>query len=375
MDFSLCDDQIALRDAVQRFCDGEYPVHERGQPEDPARAAQRHAAMASLGLLGLPFDPAFGGSGQGPVEAMLVAQELGRALAGGEWLAQVPLAGQLIAEAASAAQQDRWLPALAAGTLRAALACEEPGGRWDPARIESRARAEADGWRLDGHKHGVLAGDSATLLLVVARGPAGPSLFAVLADAPGLDHRPYRTLDGRGAAHLVLQDVPAEPVGAPGGALPFVQRALDRANAMLCAEAAGAAEALLALTTEHLRTRRQFGQPLARFQALQHRIADRAIALEQLKSMACVAALSLEAPDEATRGRGVSAAKALAAQLGRQAALEAIQMHGAMGMTDECAASRYARRLLALGALFGDAGFHLRRFASLRPDDNPGDTP
>jgi pimeloyl-CoA dehydrogenase len=143
---------------------------------------------------------------------------------------------------------------------------------------------------------------------------------------------------------------------------------------MLVAEAAGAAEALLALTLEHLRTRRQFGAPLAKFQALQHRVADQAIALELLKSMACVAALALEAEDEAVRERGVSAAKVLAAQLGRQAALAAIQLHGAMGMTEECAAARYARRLIAIGQQFGDASLHLRRFASHSNDPQGDDT-
>lgn len=364
MDFTLDEDHLALRDAVRRFCEGEYPAHERGSAETAARAAQRHAAMADLGLLGLPFDASHGGSAQGPVEAMLVARELGRALAGGSWLATVVLAGQLLAEAASPAQRDRWLPALARGELRAALAFEEPDTRYDFSQPRTQARLTGSEWDLTGGKSNVLDGDAAMLLIVLAHAPQGPTLFALPADAAGLARRPHRTIDGRGAAHLELHQVRAERIGAEGGALPFVRRAVDRANAMLCAEAAGAADALLGLTLEHLRTRRQFGVPLAKFQVLQHRVADQAIGLEQIESMACIAALSLGADRASARERGVSAAKVLASQLGRSAALTAIQLHGAMGMTEECAAARYAKRLIAIGQQFGDAGCHLRRFAS-----------
>lgn len=382
MDFALTDDHLALRDAVQRFCDGECPARERGNAQTPERAARHHAGMAELGLLGLPFAAEFGGSAQGAVESMLVAQELGRALAGHSWLPCVALAGQLLAEAGSAAQCTRWLPPLAAGRLRMALAAEEPAARYDPADVQTSARARGDGWVLDGHKSGMLGGDSAGLLLVLARTSGarrdrdGLTLFALDAAAPGLHRQPYTTLDGRGAAHLGLQAVAcgeADVVGPVGGALPHVERALDRANAALCAEAAGAFEALLALTTEHLRTRRQFGAPLAKFQALQHQVADLAIALEQVKSMACVAALALDDADPGARAHGVSAAKTLTAQLGRRAALAAIQLHGAMGMTDECRAGHYAKRLIAIGQMFGDATFHLRRVASHHSRQTHGD--
>ena len=355
MDFTLTDDHLALRDAVRRCCDAEFPAHQRGLPEDGPTAARRHAAFAGLGLFGMEVPASHGGSGLGPVEAMLAAHELGRALAGADWLAGTALAAPLIAEVGSPAQQDRWLGALAAGTLRAALACEEAHARW----------------QLDGAKSGVLDGADAGLLLVLAQAAEGPTLFAVEGRATGLQRRPYRLIDGRQAAHLQLAAVRAEALGPVGGAAAPVARALDRAGAMLVAETAGAAEALLQLTLEHLRTRRQFGKPLAAFQALQHRVADHAIALEQLKSMACVAALSLQAGDETTRVRGVAAARVLAAQLGRRLALDAIQLHGAMGMTEECAAARYAKRLLANGVLFGDAAFHRRRFAALDPMHDP----
>jgi alkylation response protein AidB-like acyl-CoA dehydrogenase len=230
-------------------------------------------------------------------------------------------------------------------------------------------------WRLQGRKSGVCGGDSAALLIVIAAAPQGPTLFAVESGAAGLQRRPYRMLDGRGAAHLQLTDALAEPVGTPGGAAAPLMRAWEYANAMLVADSVGAAEALLELTAEHLRTRTQFGKPLAAQQALQHRLADQLIALEQLQSMACVAAMSLQAPHGPVRTRSVSAARTLASQWGRRLALEAIQLHGAMGMTEECAVARYAKRLLANGALLGDAGGAARRFAESRLDrDHEGES-
>lgn len=376
MDFTLTDDDLALRDAVQRFCEGEYPAPERGNAEQPERAAQRHSAMAELGLLGLLVPAEHGGSALGPVAAMLAAEQLGHALASGGWLANALLVAPLLAEVASPAQCSDWLPPLASGRLRFALACQEPQARYDLADVRTRARPSADGgWTLSGRKALVLGGDVADWLVVVARTEGdrrdrhGLSLFAIRADAAGLTRQPVELLDGRRAAQLDLQGVVLGAdalIGPAGAALPGLERAVERANAALCAESAGALGALLALTCEHLKTRRQFGAPLAKFQALQHRVADMALALEQLKSMACVAAMALQADDAVERSRLVSAAKTLTAQLGRQCGLAAIQLHGAMGMTDECRVGHCAKRLIANGLLLGDADAHRARFDAAR---------
>ena len=371
MDFAFTDEQLALRDAVRRFCDAEYPAHQRGDAEPPALASQRLAGLAALGLHGLQIDPGHGGSGLGAVETMLAAQELGRVLAAGPWLPSAVLAAPLLAELGTPAQAADWLPALAQGRLRAALACHEPQARHALDDVATTARADGSQWRLDGHKALVLGGDDADLLLVVARtagpqhGTDGLGLFAVPAGAPGLGRQPFRLLDGRGAAHLRLDgvQVPASHVlGSPGAAWPALERAAQRAEAALCADATGALEALLALTVEHLKTRRQFGAPLAKFQVLQHRLADMALALEQLRSMACLAAMALGSDDATERRRLLSAAKALVGPLARRCGLEAIQMHGAMGMTDECRIGHLAKRLITDGVLFGDASHHLDRF-------------
>ena len=373
MDFALNDDHLALRDAVQRFCEGEYPAEHRGNPETPEQTRQRWQAMAELGLPGLPLASAVGGSEQGPVEVMLVAQELGRALGGGAWLSSTVMAGQLLAALGTPAQQQRWLPALANGSLQTALALYEQGARYAWQQVSTRAEAEGAGYRINGRKTLVLQGDSAKLLLVVARtsGEAGDrqglSVFAIEADAPGLQVQGFDTLDGRRAAHIQLDQVRVDAeqcLGQPGQAHDALDAILDAANAALCAEAAGAVEALITHTAEHLRTRKQFGAPLAKFQVLQHRVADMAIALEQIKSMACAAAAAVAGDDAAQRRRVVSAAKVLASQQGRQIGLAAIQLHGGMGMTDECRVGHYTKRLMVIGQLFGDAAWHLQRLAA-----------
>lgn len=372
MDFTLDADHLALRDAVRRWCDGELPAPARGAAPDVAARAHLQAGLAALGVSGLLVDGAHGGSGLGGVELMLVAQEFGRALVAGPWLPSAVMAAPLIAAAGDARQRERWLPALVRGERSAALACHEPGARYALDAAGTTARRDGAGWRLAGRKAHVLDGDAADLLLIVARAGEGPTLFAIDAQTPGLRRLGHDTLDGRRAAAIELADVQVgdeRRLGPVGGALPFVQSTIDRAEAALCAEAAGSMEALLALTAEHLRTRTQFGAPLARLQALQHRVADIAIALEQVRSMACVAALALQAPEGRERERLLSAAKALVAPLARRVAFDAIQLHGAMGMTEECPAARHAKRLIGIGQWFGDADFHLRRFASRRPPD------
>ncbi len=371
MDFAFTDDQLALREAVRRFCDAEYPAHQRGDPEPPALARQRQAGLAALGLHGLGIATDHGGSGLGAVETMVAAQELGRALAGGSWLPSGVLAAPLVGAAATPTQAATWLTALANGSLQAALACHEPRSRHELSDVATTAVAVDGGWRLVGRKALVLGGDSADLLLVVARvhgerrSTDGLGLFAVPAGTPGLQVQPLRLLDGRGAAHLQLDgvQVPAQQVlGTPGAVWPLIEAAAQRAAAALVADAAGALDALLAQTVEHLKTRRQFGAPLAKFQALQHRLADMALALEQVRSMACLAAMALDSDEPDQRRRLVSAAKALAGPLARRCGLDAIQMHGAMGMTDDCRIGHLAKRLITDGVLFGDASHHLDRF-------------
>ncbi len=370
MDLSLNEDHMALRDAVQRFCDGEYLAEQRGAPEVPEQAAQRWQALAELGLLGLPFSTNVGGSELGPVEVMLVAQELGRALGGGGWLSNTVMAGFLIQRLGSSEQQELWLSALASGELRATVAIDESATRYDWCKIAVSAERQEDGWTIHGRKTLVLHGDISDLLVVVARSAGHPgqrdglAVYVVKAKSAGVQVQGFDTLDGRRAAHIEFNNAPAQLLGEVDNAADAVELMLDMANAALCAEAAGAIEALLSHTTEHLRTRKQFGVSLAKFQVLQHRVADMAIGLEQVKSMACAAAAAVESGDLLMTRRVVSAAKVFITQQGRKISMDAIQMHGGMGMTDECRVGHYTKRLMVIGQLFGDADYHLKRVAT-----------
>lgn len=375
MDFALNDDHLALREAVQRFCEGEYPAQHRGNPETAEQSRQRWQGMAELGLLGLPFGADFGGSEQGPVEVMVAAQELGRALGGGAWLSSTVMGGQLVARLGSVEQQHRWLPTLASGERQAALAVYEDGARYQWQRVNTLAVPNGHGHTLNGRKTLVLQGDTAGLLLVVARTSGGVddrhglTVFAVDATTPGVQVQGFDTLDGRRAAHVDLNNVQVDAdrlLGRAGEAADALEAILDAGNAALCAEAVGAVEALIAQTADHLRTRKQFGAPLAKFQVLQHRLADMVIALEQLKSLSCAAAAALAGENADQRRQVVSAAKAYTSQQGRQIGLTAIQLHGGMGMTDECRVGHYTKRLMVIGQLFGDSAWHLQRMSAGR---------
>lgn len=375
MDFSLTDDHVALQDAVRRFCDGEYPAHQRGNAEGGELAAKRRQGLAELGVTGLVIDAGHGGSGYGAVETMLVAHELGRALGGAGWLASGLPAAALIGAAGSAQQKAAWLEAAAAGEKVLAFALGEADARYDTACIAASATETGDGWKIHGTKTIVFDAAIADAFVVAVRTSgrrgdvAGLSLFVVDAKAAGIGLRRFDTIDAREAAHVTFDDVAvtrADLIGEAGDAHGLIEAALDRANAALVAESVGALEALLDHTSEHLKTRTQFGAPLAKFQALQHRVADILISLEQGKSMACAAAMAVDAGDPARRRRLVSAAKAYVGDACRTAGEWGIQLHGGMGMTEECRAGHYAKRMFAINMTYGDATWHLQRFTAQR---------
>lgn len=372
MDFSLSDEQVQLRDAVRRFCDHEYPAAARGLAGGEEATARRWGLLADMGLLGLPFDADHGGSGMSAVDLMLVMEELGRSLASEPYFPSVVLAGGLLAAAATPAQSSALLPALVGGKLKLALAFLEPESRHELLPVKATAQRRDDGFLLRGSKALVLDGDTADMLLVVARTSGAPadreglSLFLVEAKAGGAEIHGYPTLDGRRAAAIEFRDVylpNGQVLGIVGGALPLLEEAMDRAIAALCAEATGALDALLALTVDYVKVRKQFGVPLGKFQALQHRLVDMLIACEQVRSMACVAAMAIDDADPAQRRRLVSAAKVQVGNAGRFVGQQAIQMHGAMGMTDECKVGHYVKRLMVINQIFGDVQHHLCRFA------------
>ena len=372
MNFNYTEEQLALQDTLRRFIAKDYAFEHRRALAKSAEGFDRAAwkTFADFGLLALPFPEDFGGLNGTAVDSMLVMEMLGRGLALEPYVPTVVLCGGLIRNAGSAAQKEELLPAIAGGEMMLALAHHEAGGRYALDRVATTATAGGNGWKLDGAKAVVLGAPAAGTFIVSARDAKGISLFLVDAKAPGLTLRAYPTQDGARAGDIVLNgvEVGAEAlIGPAGGGLAIVERAIDYANAALCAEAVGIMSALNEITLEYLKTRKQFGVPIGKFQALQHRMADMVIATEQARSMATLAAVRADSSDAAERGRAVAAAKAYVMQSARLVGQQAVQLHGGMGVVDELNVGHYFKRLTMIAMTFGDADYQLGRFSDTLP--------
>jgi pimeloyl-CoA dehydrogenase small subunit len=368
MDFNYTEEQLALQDTLRRFIAKDYGFEHRRAMSRSADGFDRAAwkTYADFGILALPFPEDVGGLDGNAVDTMLVMEMLGRGLALEPYLSTVVLCGGLLRDAGSAAQKAALLPQLAAGELMLALAHFEPGSRYALDQVATTATANHAGWTLDGSKAVVLAAPSADRLIVSARDGVGLSLFLVDAKASGVRLRSYPTQDGARAADITFSAVQVGPealLGPAGGALALIERAVDQANAALCAEAVGIMAALNEVTLEYLKTRKQFGVPIGKFQALQHRMADMVIATEQARSMAILAAVRADDTDADERRRAIAAAKAYVLQSARLVGQQAVQLHGGMGVTDELNVGHYFKRLTMIGLTFGDVDYHLGRFS------------
>ncbi|MDO8789258.1 MAG: acyl-CoA dehydrogenase [Sulfuritalea sp.] len=357
MNFDFNEEQVALQDTVRRFVAKDYTFEKRRAILDSDAGWSREVwqAMADLGVLAVNIDEEQGGLGYGALEAGLAMGAFGAGLLLEPYLAAAVIAPALIRRTASADFQEQWLPNIATGESIVVLA-------HDDARNEPVTELAGN---LSGRKAVVAHGGCADLLLVSARlADGGTGLFAVTPGAEGAVVRDYPTLDGQRAADVNLNNAPAARMDA-GGALDAIEAALDIGLAALCFEAVGIMEATVAATTEYLKTRQQFGQPIGRFQALQHRMADMLMHLEQARSMSYLAAMHCTNEDKAARQRTLSAAKVTTGQACRFIAQNAVQLHGGMGMTDELMLSHWFKRLTTIEMSFGDTDLHLQRFARL----------
>ena len=376
MDFNFSSEQEQLRDTVNRLIEREYEFNKQRHAIIHSAAGYSEkvwASMAEIGVLGIGIDEAHGGFGGNAIDTMIVMEALGRSLVVEPYLATVVLGANLIQLAGSDAQKSSLLPQIVAGNLKLAFAYSETGTRYDLKRIATVARKEGAGYVLNGEKIIVLHGNIADKIIVsVATAGAlhdgqGMALFLVDAKTSGLNITGYRTIDSQRAANLHFDNVRVSAdamLGSSEDNLAIVEQVMDIATTALIAESVGAMEALQKSTLEYLKTRRQFGVPIGKFQALQHRMVDMLMYVEQSRSMAYLAAVKVQSNDVAERQRVVSAAKNAIGRYGRLIAQEAVQMHGGMGITDELSASHYFRRLTAIGATFGDADHHLSRFAA-----------
>lgn len=368
MDFDLNDEQTMLRDLVARFAGdaGDLADRKRARLEPRGFSAARWRMLGDLGLLAMPFDEARGGLGGGRIETITVMEALGRGLCIEPYLSDLLLGGRLLQEAGTAAQQAAWLPGIMTGDLRLTLAHFEHQARFNPLYVRCEARGAGDAARLHGAKTFVMAAEGADGYIVSARDdggpddPAGLSLWLVAADAAGIERRSYRLADGSVAAELRLHGVPGDRLA--GGA-PALLAAFDEARIAACAEMVGLMAMLFEATLEHVRTRKQFGQPIGSFQAIQHRMADLYILLEQSRSQMLRAALvRTEGPAPVP---AVAAAKSFVGASAVRLGEECIQFHGGMGTSDELALGHGHKRILVLATLLGDAESELARYARL----------
>ena len=354
MDFDLTDEQRMLADTVNGLLDKRYDANTRLKLLDSELGWSREMwrQYAELGLLGLTFDEQYGGAGMGADELAIVMESFGRALVLEPFLATVALGGALVAAAGTPEQKAEILPQVAAGELLLAFAYTEPTSRWSLTDIATSAERNGDAWTLSGEKVAVLGADCADRLIVSARTGDGIGLFLVAAD--DVRRSPYRLQDGLRGADVLLTDAPATLLGTSTDALALIESVIDTATAALCAEAVGAMTRMLWMTVDYLKTRVQFGQPIAVFQALQFRAADMYVSLEQARSMALLARLSLHGDDPAERSRAVRAAKVQIDLASRHVGQEAIQLHGGIGMTTEYPVGHYVKRTTVIAKTFAD---------------------
>jgi alkylation response protein AidB-like acyl-CoA dehydrogenase len=371
MDFDFTDDQESLRGAVHRWVEKGFGFERRhalAKAGGKTRAVYRE--LADLGLTALAVPEAHGGLGQGAVDAMVVMEELGRGLVNAPFVHGALVAPVLLATAPNEVQS-AWLPKIADGSALVVLAQQERKARYRLDEVTTRAVQDGGRWHVDGAKSVVPAGDEADAWIVPARtgdraGSIG--LFLVERGASGVAVRGYPTQDGARAAELQLQHAPATLLVEDG--LATLERAVDVGIAAVSAEAVGLMDRLLAITVEYMNTRKQFGVPIASFQALRHRIAEVKMQLELARSMSYFASLKVDSEPEARR-RALSQVKVQLGQSMRFVGQQCIQLHGGIGVTDEYVASHYFKRLTMLELTFGDTLHHLGE-VSTRMQDTAG---
>ena len=365
MDFDFSDDQEQLRDAVRKWVAKAYTFERRrGIEKAGGFSRDAYGELADLGLTGLYVPEEHGGMGMGPVEAMVVMEELGRGIVA-EPLTQALISAAVLSAYAPAAVKAVWLPKIASGDSLLVLAHQERASRYHIEKCEAKATLGESGWALTATKNVATAGDHADAFLVPAMADGALAMFLVERNADGVTTRGYRAQDGSRAADVVFSDAPATLVTKDG--LSALAHAIDIGIAASCAEAVGVMDQAMAVTVEYMNTRKQFGVTISSFQALRHRVADMKMQLELARSMSYYASLKLNAPADERR-RAMARAKYQLGMSMRFVGQQAVQLHGGIGVTDEYIVSHYFRKLTQLEMTFGDTLHHLGEVSAQMQD-------
>jgi len=372
VDFKLTEEQQMLQETAERLVRDVYDFESRSKfsESEAGFSTAFWQQMGELGLTAIPFAEELGGFGGGGVETMLIMEQLGKGICLEPYMESVILAGGLIGQLGSDAQKEELMGAIASGELQASVALDELNSHYDLANVTTTAKQDGSAWSLTGRKGVVIGGQTAGKILVSARTAGdsrdeqGISLFLVDPTSAGVSRRVYATVDGRKACELYLDNAKGELLGEAGQAFDAIRYQSGRAIAALCAEAVGAMRTACDLTLEYLKTRKQFGVPIGKFQVLQHRMVDMISELERATSMAILAACLADDEDSAERSAKLSAAKFIVNRAARFVAEQSIQLHGGIAMTWEYNGAHYAKRLVMISHQFGDDDYHLEAYAA-----------
>lgn len=375
MNFELSTEQQLLRDSVARFVQDNYELENRLKlvATKLGFSEALWQKMAELGWLALPFTEADGGFGGDQIDTMVIMEQFGKGLVLEPFFANVVLGGGIVKRTASSKQKALLLPGLLDGSRQLTLGYAEEQARFDLHDVTTTARVQGDAFIINGHKSMVANAATASQLIISARTGGGQidengiSLFIVDADAEGVSLENFPTVDGLRASEVTLKDVKVTSenlLGELDNGFAILNAVSNDAILALSAEAVGAMEVLYKDTVEYTQEREQFGHPLAEFQVLQHRMVEMFMEYEQCKSLLYRATLEVAQGNSATAQRTVHALKHLIGKTAIFIGENAVQLHGGMGMTEELRIGHYFKRLLVIDAQFGNADFHLQKFAA-----------
>jgi alkylation response protein AidB-like acyl-CoA dehydrogenase len=374
MNFELTEEQRMIQESVERFVNENYDLDSRValSGKDPGFSTDYWQTMAELGWLGLPFSEEDGGFGGNQIDVLVVMEQFGRGLVLEPYLASVVMGGGAVKLGGSEALKQEILPGVIDGTRQLAFAYAEQQSRFDLDDVVTSAKKDGENFVLNGQKSMVLNAETANQIVVSARTSGGQmdqngiTLFLIDADADGVALENFPTVDGLRASEITLKNVSvsaARMIGDIDQGFSVLQSVANDAMLALGAEAVGAMEMLYKDTVAYTQEREQFDHAISEFQVVQHRMVDMFMEYEQCKSLLYRA--TMEAVQNPTGAqRTIHALMHLVGKNGIFIGENAVQLHGGMGMTEELRLGHYFKRMLVIDSMFGNADFHLQKFAA-----------
>ena len=375
MDFTFNEEQTMIQDQVEQFIQKEYDWETRQELSNSDLGFGTHnwKTFAELGWLGIAVSEKNGGFGGSSIETMLIMEEFGKGLVVEPFLETVVMSAGILDKHGTDDQKNQVLNSVINGEMHLALAYAEPQSRFNLSDVVTEAKEDGENFVINGFKSVVMNGPSANKIIISARTSGtqledkGISLFLVDSDIEGLTKSDYKTVDGRKASDINLENVIVSNsclIGSLNAGFDILDEAIDRSILAISAEAVGAMEILYKTTVEYTKTREQFGTPIGKFQVLQHRMVDMFMEYEQCKSLLYMATMKNEesAPDAK---KAISGLKYQVGKAGKFVGQQSVQLHGGMGVTDELNVGHYFKRLTTIGTIFGNADFHLKQYTSL----------